>query len=43
MRAITSGVVVSTCAKKLVAPGDGITMIAGKESLEHRKGPLLGD
>lgn len=43
LRAVTSGLVISACAKKLVAPGDGITMIAGKESLEHRKGPLLGD
>ena len=43
MRAVTSGLVISICAKKLVAPGDGITMIAGKESLEHRKGPLLSD
>ncbi len=43
MRAVTSGLVVSTCAKKLVSPGDGITMIAGKTSLPHRKGPLLSD
>jgi hypothetical protein len=43
MRAIADGLVVSRCSKKLVAPGEGITMIAGKESLAHRKGPLLSD
>jgi hypothetical protein len=43
MRAITDGLVVSRCSKKLVAPGEGITMIAGKEPLSHRKGPLLSD
>jgi hypothetical protein len=43
MRAVADGLVVSRCTKKLVAPGEGITMIAGKEHLAHRKGPLLSD
>ena len=43
MRSIADGLVVSRCSKKLVAPGEGITMIAGKDSLSHRKGPLLSD
>jgi predicted deacylase len=43
MRSIADGLIVSRCSKKLVAPGEGITMIAGKESLTHRKGPLLSD
>jgi predicted deacylase len=43
MRSIADGLVVSRCSKKLVAPGEGITMIAGKESLAHRKGALLSD
>jgi predicted deacylase len=43
MRSVADGLVVSRCAKKLVAPGEGITMIAGKEHLTHRKGPLLSD
>jgi predicted deacylase len=43
MRSVADGLVVSRCAKKLVAPGEGITMIAGKEPLTHRKGPLLSD
>jgi predicted deacylase len=43
MRAVADGLVVSRCTKKLVAPGEGITMIAGKEPLAHRKGPLLSD
>jgi predicted deacylase len=43
MRAVADGLVVSRCTKKLVAPGEGITMIAGKESLSHRKGSLLSD
>jgi predicted deacylase len=43
MRSVADGLVVSRCSKKLVAPGEGITMIAGKESLAHRKGPLLSD
>ena len=43
MRSIADGLVVSRCSKKLVAPGEGITMIAGKEPLAHRKGPLLSD
>ena len=43
MRAITDGIVVSRCSKKLIAPGEGITMIAGKEPLSNRKGPLLSD
>jgi predicted deacylase len=30
MRAVTDGIVVSRLSKKLVAPGEGITMIAGK-------------
>jgi predicted deacylase len=43
MRAVADGLVVSRCTKKLVAPGEGITMIAGKEHLAHRKGLLLSD
>ncbi len=43
MRSIADGLVVSRCSKKLVAPGEGITMIAGKEALSHRKGSLLSD
>jgi predicted deacylase len=43
MHAVTDGIVISRCSKKLVAPGEGITMIAGKEPLAHRKGPLLSD
>jgi predicted deacylase len=43
MRAITDGLVVSRCSKKLVAPGEGISMIAGKDPRSHRKGPLLSD
>jgi len=43
MRSIADGLVVSRCSKKLVSPGEGITMIAGKEPLAHRKGPLLSD
>jgi len=43
LRAVTDGLVVSRCARKLVAPGEGITMIAGKEALAHRKGNLLSD
>jgi hypothetical protein len=43
MRSVADGLIVSRCSKKLVAPGEGITMIAGKESLAHRKGPLLSD
>ena len=43
MRAVTDGIVVSRCSHKLVAPGEGITMIAGKEPLPHRKGLLLSD
>jgi predicted deacylase len=43
MRAITDGIVVSRLSKKLVPPGEGITMVAGKEPLPHRKGPLLSD
>jgi len=43
MRAVTDGIVVSRCSRKLVAPSEGITMIAGKEPLAHRKGPLLSD
>jgi hypothetical protein len=43
MRAITDGIVISRCSRKLVAPGEGITMIAGKESLANRKGALLSD
>ncbi len=43
MRSVADGLVVSRCSKKLVAPGEGITMIAGKESLAHRKGALLSD
>lgn len=43
MRSVADGLVVSRCTKKLVAPGEGITMIAGKEHLAHRKGPLLSD
>jgi predicted deacylase len=43
MRAVTDGLVNSRCTKKLVAPGESITMIAGKQPLAHRKGPLLSD
>ena len=43
MRSVADGLVVSRCSKKLIAPGEGITMIAGKESLAHRKGALLSD
>jgi predicted deacylase len=43
MRAVTDGLVISRCSKKLVAPGEGVTMIAGKEPLAHRKGSLLSD
>jgi uncharacterized protein len=43
MHATTDGVVVSRLSKKLVAPGEGIAMIAGKTSLSHRKGNLLSD
>lgn len=43
MLAVTDGIVISRCSKKLVAPGEGITMIAGKEPLPHRKGALLSD
>ena len=40
---VTDGIVVSRLSKKLVPPGEGITMVAGKEPLPHRKGPLLSD
>jgi hypothetical protein len=42
-RSVTDGLVISRCSKKLVAPGEGISMIAGKEPLAHRKGLLLSD
>ena len=44
VRAGTDGLVLSRCLKKLVAPGDGIAMIVGKDKLSHRKaGTLLSD
>jgi predicted deacylase len=43
MRALTDGLVISCCLKKLVAPGEGITMIAGSAPLAHRTGQLLSD
>src|SRR5262249_45410405 len=43
MRAVADGIIVSRCSRKLVAPGEGITMVAGREPLAHRKGLLLSD
>ena len=43
MRAVTDGLIVSRCSKKLIAPGEGITMVAGKAPLSHRTGKLLSD
>ena len=39
----TSGLVLSRRSHKLVAPGDSISKIVGKEKLEYRKGLLLED
>lgn len=44
VKAGTDGFIMSRCLKKLVAPGDGIAVIVGKEMLAHRKpGSLLSD
>ncbi|WP_374371363.1 succinylglutamate desuccinylase/aspartoacylase family protein [Dongia sp.] len=44
IRAGTDGLVLSRCLRKLVAPGDSISMIVGTAKLAHRKaGALLSD
>jgi predicted deacylase len=44
VRAVNDGLVLSRCLRKLVAPGEGISMIVGAETLAHRKaGALLSD
>jgi predicted deacylase len=41
IRALTDGLVLSRCLRKLVSPGDGIAMIVGTTKLAHRKGGAL--
>lgn len=41
VRAVTDGLVISRCLKKLAAPGDSIGIIVGTESLAHRKEKLM--
>lgn len=41
VRAMSDGLLISRCLKKLAAPGDSIGIIVGQESLAYRKGRLM--